>query len=560
MNCENAWKNLSNRLLLLLLAGYALMLMLPAGTMPLMESTEARYAEIAREMIVSGNYIEPHFNGVKHFHKPPLAYWMVAAGFKLFGLNNFGARFFGILAALLAVVYLYHTARLLLEKKETALLACIIFGSSLLVLVVSRLASTEIYLVTCVLAAQFYLFRQVYGKRGMNNGLLYGIWLGLGFAVKGPIILLFTVLPSLVAKLVDSRHRRIFSLREMFVSCGAFSLIALPWYLLVAAKNPGLLSYFLEVQTVDRVITDRFHRYQPPWYFFYIFAVTFFPYILFFLKGLWRWKELQPQLKAVLLYIAVPLLVFSLVKGKHATYILPFYGSCGIATAWFLQQDTMLRLRTLATWLLLPLALGLAAAGFLYPPLAGKVIWLVAAGLVGLVLWWQVWNSRKRESYWGWTALLMLFVVDVGIWGAGIAGSEMRGYQKMANEMNRIDPQHHLETVVFQDFLPSLSFYRNHLAVMAFGGQRETQFQPEESYRPWLIENETELQDFLRKHSELFVVSSKKTISAFTDNHAYQCKPVFIQRRNTAYHCQALSGLGQSRKQNRLGRIDSKIP
>jgi 4-amino-4-deoxy-L-arabinose transferase len=457
----------------LLLSGFALLLLLPVGSMPLMESTEARYAEIAREMVTSGNYLEPHFNAIKHFHKPPLTYWLIVAGYKLFGMGNFGARFFGVIAAILAVAYLYRTARLLLEKEELALLASGIFGSSLLFLVVSRLASTEIYLVACVVAAQFYLLRQVFGERGTNNALLYGMWTGLGFVVKGPIIFLFTLVPSLVAKLVDPRHRRLFSWREVALSCVLFSLIALPWYLLVVNKNPGLLEYFLKVQTIDRVVTDRFHRYKPPWYFFYIFAGTFFPYTLFFIKGLGRWKDLRPQLKVLFLYIALPMLVFTLAKGKHATYILPFYGSCALVTTGMLARDVMPRLRCLVAWLLLPLALSLTTAGFVYQPLKGVAAWLVLASLVALALWWQIWSARKRNVYWGWLALFMIFFSCIGFWGAGIAGPQMRGYQKMAAEMNRLDPNRRLETLVFQSFLPSLSFYRNRLAVMAFSGERE---------------------------------------------------------------------------------------
>ncbi|MDX2479927.1 MAG: glycosyltransferase family 39 protein [Desulfuromusa sp.] len=505
-----------------------------------MESTEARYAEIAREMVVSGNYLEPHYNAIKHFHKPPLAYWLTAAGFKIFGLNNFGARFFGVLAAVLAVFYLHRTARLLLEKEEQALLASCIFSSSILFLVVSRLASTEIYLVSCVVAAQFYLLRQIFGKRGCYNALLYGVWLGLGFAVKGPIILLFTLLPSLTAKLVDSRHRQLFSWREVLVSCGSFCLIALPWYLIVVVKNPELLEYFLKVQTVDRVVTDRFRRNEPPWYFFYIFAVTFFPYTLFLLKGLFRWKKLPVQLKTLLLYIALPMLVFTLAKGKHATYILPFYGSCAILTAGMLARDTMPRLRNLLAWLLLFLPLLLAATGFVYPPLKEISGWLVLAGLVELTLWWQIWSARRRESYWRWVALFMVFFSCIGIWGAGIAGPQMRGYQKMAAELNRLDPERRMETLVFRGFLPSLSFYRNHLAIMAFPGEREIQFQPAMSYRPWYLSTNAELEDFLTDHPKLFVVVRKQAIERFIDSYPYTCEPVFVQHKHSAYLCESL--------------------
>ncbi|RLB71663.1 MAG: glycosyltransferase family 39 protein [Deltaproteobacteria bacterium] len=524
----------------LLLFGFTLLLLLPAGSMPLMESTEARYAEIAREMIVSGNYLEPHFNAIKHFHKPPLAYWLTVAGFKIFGLNNFGARFFCVLAAVLAVFYLYRTACMLLRNEKQALLASYIFSSSLLFLVVSRLASTEIYLVTCVVAAQFYLLRQAFGTRGWHNALFYGVFLGLGFAVKGPIIFLFTLLPGLVAKLFDSHHRHLFSWREVAIASTAFSLIALPWYLIVVIKNPGLLEYFLKVQTVDRVITDRFQRYEPPWYFFYIFAVTFFPYTLFLLKGLWNWKKLSEQLKPLLLYIALPMLVFSLVKGKHATYILPFYGSCAILTAGMLARDSMPRLRNLITWLLLLLALAPAIAGFIYPPLRGVSAWLVLAGLVAFILWWQIWSVRRRESYWGWIVVLMVFLSGIGIWGAGIAGPQMRGYQQMAAELNRRDPEQRMETLVFRGYLPSLSFYRNHLAVMALSRKREIQFQPEISYRPWYLSNNKELKAFLTDHPELFVVTRKKTLELFSETYSYQCEPAFIQRKYSAYLCKSI--------------------
>ncbi len=270
-----------NKLNIYLLIGLTVLLILPAAMMPLMESTEARYAEIAREMITSGNYLEPHFNAIKHFHKPPLTYWLIAGGFKIFGLNNFGARFFGVLAVL-AVVFLYRTTILFIPKNENRLVACFIFCSSLLFLVVSRLASTEIYLITCVLAAQYYLFSQIFGAKNWKNTLWYGFWLGLGFMIKGPIIFLFTILPALISKIIDYRHRKIFHKNEIILSIGIFAVLALPWYFLVISKNPGLLEYFLKVQTVNRAITNQFHRYKPPWYFFYIFAATFFPYTLFF--------------------------------------------------------------------------------------------------------------------------------------------------------------------------------------------------------------------------------------------------------------------------------------
>ena len=273
------------RTLFLLALVYLALLILPASTAPLIETTEARYAEIAREMLVTGNFIEPHLNGIKHFHKPPMSYWLVAAGMKLFGQNDFGARFFGVLAAVLAVAFLYRMARGVLQDDRKAFYAALMFATSWLFLGITHLVSTEIYLTCFVILAQYYLFRQIYGARSKRNALLYGAFLGLGFLTKGPIVFLFTLLPCSIAKIFDREHRRIFSVSEILLGGAAFTVLALPWYLLVMAKNPGLLHYFLKVQTVDRVVTDRFNRYQPPWYFVAIFAGTFLPYVLFFLKG-----------------------------------------------------------------------------------------------------------------------------------------------------------------------------------------------------------------------------------------------------------------------------------
>ena len=527
------------------LSAVALLMLLPAGAMPLMETTEARYAEIAREMISSGNFLEPTFNAIKHFHKPPLSYWLVAAGFKLFGLNNFGARFFGVLAAVLAIVYVYRTACLFLDKEKGALIAALIFGSTILFVTVAHLASTEIYLTTCVVAAQFYLLRQAYENRSRRNALLFGLWLGLGFAIKGPIIFLFTLLPALLVKPVDSSHRHLFSWRELFVVCTLFAMLALPWYLWVSAANPGLLGYFLKVQTLDRVVTDRFHRYEPPWYFFYIFVLTFFPYTLFFLKGLRHWKRLPRRFRILFFYIAAPLLVFTLAKGKHATYILPFYGICAILTSRMLQQDRMPALRTATAAILLIPALAPSIAGSIYPVLTDSLILLLPGTLLLVGVWYLLWKNRGEESFWAWTALFMLLFSGVSLVTVGAAGPDMRGYQQMTAAINRQDPQRQLETLVYHGFLPSISFYRNKLAVMADHDQRETRFQSEGSYRRWYLNTNNELEDFLTRTPELFVVVRKRNIAEFTSNHPYQCEEIFTQRKHSAYLCRRLPAAEQ---------------
>jgi 4-amino-4-deoxy-L-arabinose transferase-like glycosyltransferase len=532
----------TNRQKLLLLFFYLVLLVLPTGIVPLFETTEARYGEIAREMIATGNWLEPLFNGIKHFHKPPLAYWLTGAGMKLFGQNDFGARFCGILAAVVAVFFLYRLARLVLGEEKKAFYAALIFASSWLFLAVTRLVSTEIYLTCFTILAQYFLFRQLYGERSRRNALFYGLFLGLGFLTKGPIIFLFTLLPYLVAKLFDREHRRVFTSGEILTGAAAFLLTALPWYLAVIARNPGLLDYFLKAQTVDRVVTDRFHRHQPAWYFLAIFAGTFLPYLFFFLKGLGYHQVMPRRLKVLLIYVVAPLVVFSLAKGKHATYIVPFYGIAALWTAEVYARLAMPRLRAVVLGLLGLLALAPLAAVFAVRPLAGYWQALSAAASLPLAwLAWQAFRDRRSQRLLLWTAASLLLAGCLGYMLYGEASQNRRGYERLADRLNTLDSGRRLPVLVYHKFLPSVSFYRGALAVMALGEEREVQFEQDDGYRSWYLANDRELQDFLARHPRLFVVARPGEMPALASGQDLACEEVFVHRKVTAYSCRQAS-------------------
>jgi len=86
--------------LFIFLLFYFVLSIYPAYVTPLFETTEARYGEIAREMIVNHDYLEPRLNGIKHFHKTSPSLLVIGAGLKIFGINNFG-HVFGLVAAII---------------------------------------------------------------------------------------------------------------------------------------------------------------------------------------------------------------------------------------------------------------------------------------------------------------------------------------------------------------------------------------------------------------------------------------------------------------------------
>ena len=161
----------------------ALALGATAGLMGLFEPTETRYAEIAREMRASGDFLVPHLNGIPHFHKPPLAYWLTAAGFAACGVNEWGARLPVALASLLTLALTALAARRGFASLGVRPgLAAWILGTSALFLAIGRAVASDPFLAATV--AGFW-------------ALAPSAWapalLGAGFLVKGPVVLVPTL-------------------------------------------------------------------------------------------------------------------------------------------------------------------------------------------------------------------------------------------------------------------------------------------------------------------------------------------------------------------------------
>src|SRR5512141_3500032 len=95
--------------LLLALAVFTLVWFSTLQYRKLIKPDEGRYAEIPREMVVTGDWITPRLNGIKYFEKPPLQYWATAAAFRAFGVNEPAARLYTLLCGLLTVLLVGYT-------------------------------------------------------------------------------------------------------------------------------------------------------------------------------------------------------------------------------------------------------------------------------------------------------------------------------------------------------------------------------------------------------------------------------------------------------------------
>ncbi len=249
------------------------------GSYGLVEPSDARYAEIAREMWLSGDWAFPRLLGIHHFHKPPLIYWLSAAGYALLGPTEWGARACqGVLGLVLAAV-LWRFARRNLGPR-CAPWAVVLLATTPAVIGAERMLTTDLLLATCqtVILTNAYEIWRGTGGRGTRVALYLAF--GLAFLAKGPVgwlVPLLVLVPFLVAGRGASGREEPWGLAW---GIPLALLVALPWYLYAVVRTPGLLPYFLGGQLGSRLQAGGMGHPHPWHYYLYVAPALGFPWVL----------------------------------------------------------------------------------------------------------------------------------------------------------------------------------------------------------------------------------------------------------------------------------------
>lgn len=316
----------------------------------LWEPDEARYMEIPREMLASGDWLTPTLNYVHYFEKPPLQYWLSAIGMKLFGLHGFAARLPLALATFLVMISAWRLAKRLGAKRP--LWASFMAVTCLLGFTAGSLLTLD-GLFSALLVTAFVLTLEAINARYeekpsllLTSGAFASIALAL--LTKGlaaPVILGGIFLASLIFAWEDTKLRRAV-LAVMFHPLGilVFFAIAFPWFYFVEKANPGHADFFFihehfrrytstihERQGSDNAILDKL-------YFLPFILVGLLPWLSTALRGFQRgtafiFRRKAPAgdhyllhrylVAATILAIAVPFGFFSLSHSKLIPYIYP---------------------------------------------------------------------------------------------------------------------------------------------------------------------------------------------------------------------------------------------
>ena len=329
-------------------AAIAVSLFSHLGAIGFLGPDEPRYAWIARAMAESGDWVTPRLYGQPWFEKPVLYYWAAAAGFLAHLPSEWAARLpsaFAALAAAMAIGWLgwkhYGTDG---AWQGPSLLAPLLFSTSVAAIGFARAATPDMLFsasISLAMASAATVLRHggvlraagdssSAGRRGSAwPPVLFGAFLGLAVLAKGPAAILLAGGAMTVWILATKQWRVPLRLAQPS-AIAAFCIVALPWYIVCARRNPDFLRIFIFQHNFERYLTPAFHHPQPFWFFGPVILVALLPWTVFLWPAaregirLWRlksWNDSPGFFFAC--WAAFPVLFFSFSQSKLPGYILP---------------------------------------------------------------------------------------------------------------------------------------------------------------------------------------------------------------------------------------------
>ena len=246
-------QNLLLKMLVLLIAFRLLSL----AFYPLMDTTEARYAEIARKMYTLGDWVTPWFDyGVPFWGKPPLSFWLTAGSFEIFGVNEFAARFPHWLCGIIVGFFVWKLA--MQYSRSYAIYAVMLLSGGLLFLISSGAVMTDMSLTlgTSMSMYGFWMTIRKYRSRRLSGQVLFFSGLAVGLLAKGPIAIILVCTPIGLWSLLTGNFAHAWRSFHWVYGTLLMLLIVSPWYVLAEIRTPGFIEYFLYGEHWQRFVTS----------------------------------------------------------------------------------------------------------------------------------------------------------------------------------------------------------------------------------------------------------------------------------------------------------------
>ncbi|BES72280.1 glycosyltransferase family 39 protein [Marinobacter nanhaiticus D15-8W] len=315
--------------------------LLSMAIFPFVDTTEPRYAEIARLMVETNDWITPWFEaGVPFWGKPPLSFWAQAGAIKLFGLNEFALRLPSWLC-IVAIVWLTWRYALVAYNERIARWSALILSTMALTYISAGAVMTDPFLALGT-TLSLVSFGMVVAQRGAVWRWLFFVGLVIGMLAKGPLAVVLVGLP--VALWSVFRCRWYFHLRDLPWFRGTLLTLALvlPWYIAAEFKTPGFLDYFIVGEHIKRFIDPGWAgdmygsaHVRPKGMIWVFWLWASFPWGIIVAVGLLaglvkgyrrtlcKFLDFDKYMQFIVLSALAPLLFFTMASNTLWTYVLP---------------------------------------------------------------------------------------------------------------------------------------------------------------------------------------------------------------------------------------------
>jgi 4-amino-4-deoxy-L-arabinose transferase-like glycosyltransferase len=296
----------------------------------LIPSDEGRYAEMAREMLVTGDWITPRYNGYKYFEKPPLQIWASAIAFQAFGFGEWQARLWTALTGFLTILVIGLTGARIFNTRA-GWLSALVLASSPMWIISGHFNSLDMALSAFLVSALCtLLLAQCSENKTSRRNWMWVCWSMMALATlsKG---LIGAAIPAMVfiAYSISAWDWKIWSRLHLLSGVILFLVLTAPWFVLVAQRNPEFLEFFFIHEHLQRFTDDAHSRTGPIYYFVPLLLLGVLPWVFQIPRAFAQaWTERKQKFSSSWLLACWSVVIFaffSVSQSKLPGYIIPIF-------------------------------------------------------------------------------------------------------------------------------------------------------------------------------------------------------------------------------------------
>lgn len=425
--------------------------------LPITDPVEANYALTVKEMILSNDLLSPRIYGRYWFDKPIMIYWLIALSYKVFGINEFAARFPSVLFSAGSVSLIFWFAQKLYSNQKIAVFSVLVLSTSLEYWILSKMIITDavLFFFNSLTLVAIYL-----GIHDGSKRWRFAAYIAAALAVltKGPVGI---VLPGFIILSYIAFTRKWFWLKRLMLFRGMllFFLVAAPWYVLMYRQHgQQFIETFLGLHNYLRATVSEHPEDNVFYYYLVLFPLSLLPWTGILLHSFRSiFKEVRlPHVAYLTVWIAITLFFYTLMATKYLTYVFPALFPAALWIGYHMKGmcDNPGRWKWL--WLTVPviglLVLFAAAGPVLLNQMVG-ILSIFSATAVLILIWLQ---CRGKVHYLPWAAGLAVMIVSLSLVSTALVPM---ANERSAKELVKNIPAENAMVASYGDYSTSAVFY-----------------------------------------------------------------------------------------------------